>query len=91
MKGEGSVVFDENGKRYIDLGSGIAANVFGYGDKEWIEAVTRQLSQVQHTSNLYYCAPGAKLAELLCAKTDMKKVFFLLSDSYQKKNRAKAA
>lgn len=91
VKGEGSIVFDENGKRYIDLGSGIAANVFGYGDKEWTEAVTRQLSQVQHTSNLYYCAPGAKLAELLCAKTGMKKVFFANSGAEANECAIKAA
>ena len=91
VKGEGSVVFDENGKSYIDLGSGIAANVFGYGDKEWIEAVTRQLSHVQHTSNLYYCAPGAKLAELLCAKTGMKKVFFANSGAEANECAIKAA
>lgn len=91
VKGEGSVVFDENGKSYIDLGSGIAANVFGYGDKKWIEAVTQQLSNVQHTSNLYYCAPGAKLAELLCEKTGMKKVFFANSGAEANECAIKAA
>ena len=75
-KGEGSIAYDEKGKSYIDLGSGIAANVFGYADKEWAAAVTEQVGLVQHTSNLYYCAPGAMLAEALCQKTGMKKVFF---------------
>ena len=40
VRGEGSLVFDENGRSYIDLGSGIAANIFGYDDKQWVEAVT---------------------------------------------------
>ena len=75
-RGEGSLVYDENGKRYIDLGTGIAVNTFGVADKEWISAVTKQLEMVQHTSNLYYCAPSAKLAEELCLRTGMKKVFF---------------
>ena len=75
-EGKGSLVCDETGKEYIDLGTGIAANIFGVADAEWAEAVTRQLGRVQHTSNLYYHEPGAKLAELLCEKTGMKKVFF---------------
>ena len=76
VRGEGSTLYDETGKEYIDMGSGIAANVFGYNDKQWLDAVTQQLTKVQHTSNLYYCEPGAKLAQLLCEKTGMKKVFF---------------
>ena len=76
VDGKGSLVYDETGKEYIDLGTGIAANTFGVADEEWIEAVTRQLGKVQHTSNLYYHRPGARLAELLCGKTGMKEVFF---------------
>ncbi len=76
VDGKGSLVYDEAGKEYIDLGTGIAANIFGVADEEWVEAVSRQLNRVQHTSNLYYHEPGAKLAELLCDRTGMKKVFF---------------
>ena len=75
-RGEGSYVWDTDGKRYIDMGSGIAVNSFGYCDQVWQAAVTAQLSTLQHTSNLYYTEPCAKLAELLCAKTGFKKVFF---------------
>ena len=75
-KGKGSLAYDEEGKEYIDLGTGIAVNTFGYADDEWIDAVKEQLEKVQHTSNLYYSEPCAKLAELLCTKTGMKKVFF---------------
>ena len=75
-KGKGSLAYDEDGKEYIDLGTGIAVNTFGYADDEWIDAVKEQLEKVQHTSNLYYSEPCAKLAELLCTKTGMKKVFF---------------
>lgn len=74
--GSGSTLWDENGKKYIDFGSGIGVTAFGTGDELWKEAVINQLNLLQHTSNLYYTAPCAKLAELLCKKTDMEKVFF---------------
>ena len=74
--GKGSIAYDENGKEYIDLGTGIAVNTFGYSDDEWVAAVSAQLTKLQHTSNLYYSEPCAKLAEILCTRTDMKKVFF---------------
>lgn len=74
--GKGSVLYDENGKSYIDMGSGIAVNIFGLQDDVWKEAVIEQMNKYQHTSNLYYTEPCVKLAELLCEKTGMKKVFF---------------
>ena len=74
--GRGALAVDENGKEYIDLGAGIAVNTFGYADTEWVAAVTEQLAKCQHTSNLYYSEPCARLAELLCRRTGMKKVFF---------------
>ncbi len=74
--GKGARVFDENGKEYIDLATGIAVNSFGYCDDEWIKAVTQQLNTLQHTSNLYYSEPCVKLAEYICQKTGHKKVFF---------------
>lgn len=76
VSGSGSLAYDEAGKAYIDMGSGIGVTSFGISDPVWVEAVTRQLGQVQHMSNLYYTAPGALLAEQLCLRTGMKKVFF---------------
>ena len=76
VSGKGSILVDTDGKEYIDMGSGIGVTVFGNGDEQWIKAVTDQLSKVQHTSNLYYTDPCAKLAMLMCEKTGMKKVFF---------------
>ncbi len=75
-EGKGSILKDFNGKEYIDLGSGIGVTIFGINDEKWKEAVINQLNCVQHTSNLYYSEPCAKLAKLLCEKTGMKKVFF---------------
>ena len=74
--GKGSVVYDDCGKEYIDLGTGIAVNTFGFSDDLWVSAVTQQLNTLQHTSNLYYSEPCAKLASVLCERTGMKKVFF---------------
>lgn len=74
--GKGSVLTDEDGREYIDLATGIAVNTFGAADDDWVGAVTEQLKNIQHTSNLYYTAPCAELAKLLCERTRMKKVFF---------------
>ncbi|MBQ4354205.1 MAG: aminotransferase class III-fold pyridoxal phosphate-dependent enzyme, partial [Clostridia bacterium] len=74
--GKGSELFGTDGKRYIDMGTGIAVNALGVADDAWISAVTAQLAKVQHTSNLYYTEPCARLAQMLCERTGMKKVFF---------------
>ena len=74
--GKGVEVYDEKGKKYIDLTSGIGVTAFGMCDDEWVNAVTEQLKTLQHTSNLYYTLPSVELAELLCNRTGLKKVFF---------------
>lgn len=74
--GKGSVVWDGDGKKYIDLSTGIAVNTFGIADDKWLGAVTAQAGALQHMSNLYYTEPCARLAEMLCGRTGMKKVFF---------------
>ena len=76
VSGKGSVMTDETGKTYIDLGSGIGVTSFGAADELWQQAVIAQIGRVQHTSNLYYTQPDVLLAKLLCEKTGMKKVFF---------------
>ncbi len=76
VSGKGSRVVDVGGKSYVDMGSGIGVTAFGFGDEAWMAAVTEQLGKVQHTSNLYYTEPCAKLAKIMCEKTGMKKVFF---------------
>ena len=76
VKGKGSLVYDENGKEYIDLTTGIGVTAFGIADEKWVEAVTNQLISLQHVSNLYYTSPCALLAKAICEKTSMNKVFF---------------
>ena len=76
VSGQGAFLTDDEGKTYIDMGTGIAVNTFGACDEEWIRAVEAQLHKFQHTSNLYYTKPCAELAAMLCERTGMKKVFF---------------
>ena len=76
VRGEGSRAYYVNGKSYIDMGSGIGVNAFGYADEVWQQAVAAQLGTLQHTSNLYFTEPCAQLAQMLCQRTGMKKVFF---------------
>lgn len=91
VSGKGSYLYDSDGKEYIDMGTGIGVSAFGVGDEEWVKAVTEQLTTLQHTSNLYYTAPCAKLAELLCTKTGAKKVFFSNSGAEANECAIKAA
>lgn len=91
VSGKGSLVYDENGKEYIDLGTGIAVNTFGVSDDEWIAAVTSQLGKCQHTSNLFYSAPCALLAKALCERTGMKRVFFSNSGAEANETAIKVA
>jgi acetylornithine/N-succinyldiaminopimelate aminotransferase len=76
VRGEGAYLYDDAGEKYIDMGSGIAVNVLGYGNAAWEKAVCEQAHALAHVSNLYYTTPQAELAKLLCEKSGMKRVFF---------------
>ena len=76
VSGKGCILHDSQGKEYIDLTSGIGVTAFGIADDTWMAAVTAQLGKLQHVSNLYYTEPCAKLAQQLCTKTGLSKVFF---------------
>ena len=73
---EGAVITDADGRQFIDLCSGYAANSLGYQNAAWLEAVKGQLDKVQHTSNLYYSEPGVLVAEKLVKKSGLCKVWF---------------
>lgn len=91
VRGEGRTVYDADGKGYLDLASGIGVNIFGYGDAEWTAAVTAQLDTLQHASNLYYTEPCVSLAEALCERSGMEKVFFCNSGAEANECAIKAA
>ncbi len=74
--GSGEQAVDENGKQYIDFGSGIGTNSLGYCNDEWAEAVCTQVKTIQHTSNYYYTRVQADFAQMLCSATGYSKMFF---------------
>ena len=75
-KGEGRTATDENGKQYIDFGSGIGTNSLGYCNEKWVEAICAQAHSVQHTSNYYYTKVQADFAKKLCEAAGYDKMFF---------------
>jgi acetylornithine/N-succinyldiaminopimelate aminotransferase len=75
-KGSGAKVWDVNGKEYIDFVSGIAVCNLGHSHPQVIAAVTGQLENLTHVSNLYYTEPQAQLAKLLVDNSFADKVFF---------------
>lgn len=74
--GKGAVAYDENGKKYIDVSSGIGVNSLGYCNNGWVEAVTKQAGTIQHMSNYFYSEQASNLAEKLCSLTGLSKVCF---------------
>lgn len=75
-KGQGRRCVDEDGKEYIDFGSGIGTNSLGYCDEKWADAVCAQVRTLQHNSNYYYTEVQAEFAEKLCETAGYKSVFF---------------
>ncbi|RLI78875.1 aspartate aminotransferase family protein [Archaeoglobales archaeon] len=76
VKGKGCWLYDENGKKYLDLVAGIAVVAIGHSNEKFVEKVSEQLKKLVHTSNLYYTIPQIKLAEKLKEITKMDKFFF---------------
>ena len=74
--GKDECATDENGKKYIDFGSGIGTNSLGYCNEDWVNAVCEQVKTLQHTSNYYYTKVQADFADKLMSATGMNKVFF---------------
>lgn len=75
-KGENRTAVDENGKQYIDFGSGIGTNSLGYCNEDWVNAVCEQAHMIQHTSNYYYTRVQADFAKELCDTAGYKNMFF---------------
>ncbi|PYK13127.1 MAG: aspartate aminotransferase family protein [Verrucomicrobia bacterium] len=75
-RGQGSHVWDANGKRYLDLGGGIAVCALGHAHPEITEALIEQSKKLVHTSNLYYTEPQARLAKRIVDLTAPGRIFF---------------
>ena len=91
VAGEGCYCYDEKGKRYTDLTSGIGVNCLGYCDAKWADAVAKQAHTLNHTSNLYYTEPCVKLAKALCERTGAAKLFFANSGAEANEGAIKVA
>ena len=91
VKGKGARCWDVNGKEYIDFTSGIGVNSLGFCDEDWAAAVSSQAQKLQHISNLYYTQPMEDLAQGLCQRTGMNKVFFCNSGAEANEGAIKTA
>jgi len=76
VRGEGSRVWDEDGREYVDCVAGIASVSLGHCHPAVVKAVQEQTASLMHVSNYYYTVPQIKLAQLLCQHTCLDKVFF---------------
>lgn len=75
-KGEGVYLYDAEGRKYLDFGSGIGVFALGYGNKEYNDALKEQVDRLVHTSNYFYNEPAAEAAEKLAGALGLAKVFF---------------
>lgn len=91
VSGKGARCVDSDGKAYIDMTSGIGVNALGFCDPEWADAVSKQLLTLQHASNLFYTLPCGEVAEALCQRTGMKRLFFANSGAEANEGAIKCA
>lgn len=90
-RGKGSVLYGDDGKEYLDFGSGIGTLSLGTADSGYIQAVTDQLLKTQHVSNYFMCAPTALLAEKIISLSGFSKVFFANSGAEANEGAIKTA
>ena len=76
VRGRGCLVYDEAGREYLDLVAGIAVNLLGHSHPDVVATLTRQASQLIHTSNLYFTQPQVELARRLVELSFPSRVFF---------------
>ena len=89
--GEGMYLYDTEGKEYLDFAAGIAVQAFGYGNKEYGDALKAQIDKIMHTSNLYYNVPIIHAAERVKKASGMDRVFFTNSGTEAIEGALKAA
>jgi acetylornithine/N-succinyldiaminopimelate aminotransferase len=91
VKGEGSYVWDESGRRYLDFVAGWAVNSLGHCHPSVVEAVRHQVGELIQTSNHYYTIPQIQLAELLVENSSLEKVFLCNSGAEASEGAVKLA
>jgi len=86
--GKGTVLYDTEGKEYLDFAAGIAVNILGHSDPAWVAAVADQAEKLCHVSNLYHTVPGASLAKRLVHAADFAdRVFFCNTGTEVRRSR----
>ncbi|MGL4109198.1 aspartate aminotransferase family protein [Clostridium sp. LP20] len=90
-KGEGSYLFDSEGKKYIDFTSGIGVNSLGYNHDKWTTAITNQIHNLQHCSNIFLNPITIDLSNKLTQIANMSKVFFANSGAEANEGAIKLA
>jgi acetylornithine/N-succinyldiaminopimelate aminotransferase len=91
VRGEGTRVWDEDGKSYLDMVAGIAVNVLGHAHPALVKAISEQASKLIHTSNLYYTIPQLELAELIVDNTVGDQIFYVNSGAEANEGAIKLA
>ena len=76
VRGEGMYLIDDEGKKYLDMGAGIAVSALGYSNEEYKQGLKDQVDKLIHISNLYFNEPAVKAANYLCEASGMDRVFF---------------
>ena len=91
ISGKGSYLFDENGKKYLDMFSGIGVNQIGHTHPKWVEAVCNQAKQLEHVSNRVRTVPSQKFAEKIAEISGMHSIYFTNSGAESNEALIKAA
>ncbi len=76
VKGEDVYLYDDTGKKYLDMGAGIAVSALGYSNEEYKQGLKDQIDKLIHVSNLYFTEPAVKAASYLAEATGLDRVFF---------------
>jgi len=91
VRGKGALAYDETGREYIDCTSGVGCTAFGHCDETLVAAITAQAGEMIHSSNYFYNRPATLLAQAICQRTGMSKVFFSNSGTEATEGAIKAA
>ena len=91
VRGEGTRVWDSDGKEYLDFVAGISTNTFGHADPELAQAISEQANTLIHCSNIFFSEPQIELAQLLIDNSPMDRVFFANSGAEANEGALKLA
>ena len=91
VRGEGTRVWDSDGKEYLDFVAGISTNTFGHADPGLAQAISEQASTLIHCSNIFFTEPQIELAQLLIDNSPMDRVFFANSGAEANEGALKLA